>query len=692
MTAIVVNANADASAEGLKAPYAGGQVARGGRIGLLGNQDMQDTPFNSTSYTNDLIQNQQAASVADVLQNDPSVRVARGFGNFQQVYMVRGFPVYSDDMGYNGLYGLLPRQYLAAELIERVEVFRGANTFLNGAAPGGSGVGGAINIVPKRAASADLAQATLGVESGLQGYGAVDLSRRFGPDRSTGIRLNAVRRDGDTAVDDESRELSVLAVGLDYRQAKLRLSADIGYQNHRLSGTRPSVTPMLIPSAPDASINYGQPWTYSNERDTFGTLRGEFDLTDQVTAWVAAGSRNGRESNDLSGVTVLDAAGTTTGTRFVGSRKDTVATGEVGVRGNFTTGTVDHAVSAVATAYQLRSRNAFGFSDFAGFPGNLYNPARVMPPAADFLTGGDLGSPLITNRTKVSSVALADTMSFARDRLLLTIGARHQTIEDYAYDYDTGSLTSGYDESRVTPVAGIVFKAREDLSLYANYIEGLTKGPTAPNNSATVNIANPGEVFEPYNAKQTEIGAKYDGGRLGGAVAVFQTAQPSGGIYDGRFAIDGEQRNRGIELSVYGEAVRGVRVLGGLTLLDTEQRNTGTAATEGRRAIGVPNSQLNLGAEWDVPGVHGLTLSGRVVRTSSQYADAVNQLELPSWTRVDVGARYLTSFGDQGVTLRLAINNLTDRSYWASAGGFPGSGYLVQGDPRTVMLSASIDF
>ena len=692
LSTIVVNANADASAEGLKAPYAGGQVARGGRIGMLGNEDVKDAPFNITSYTQELIQNQQAASVADVLQNDPSVRVARGFGNFQQVYMVRGFPVYSDDMGYNGLYGLLPRQYLAAELIERVEVFRGANTFLNGAAPGGSGVGGAINIVPKRASNADLTQATLGVESGLQGYAAVDLSRRFGPQRSTGIRLNAVRRDGDTAVDNENRELSVLALGLDYRQARLRLSADIGYQDHRLKGTRPSVTPRAIPSAPDASLNYGQPWTFSNERDTFATLRGEFDLSDQVTAWVAAGSRNGKESNDLSGVTVLDAAGTTSGNRFVGTRKDTVATGEIGVRGRFATGSVGHTVSAAASAYQLRSRNAFGFSDFGGFPGNLYAPVTVVAPPADFLTGGDLGSPLITNRTKVASLAVADTLSLAGDRVLLTLGARHQTIQDYAYDYDTGIETSSYDESRVTPVAGIVFKARDNLSLYANYIEGLTKGPTAPNNSSTVNIANPGEVFEPYNARQVEVGAKYDAGRIGGGVALFQTSQPSGGIYNGRFAIDGEQRNRGIEFSVYGQAMRGLRVLGGLTLLDTEQRNTGLASTDGKRAIGVPNSQLNIGAEWDVPALRGLTLSGRVVRTSSQYADAANQLELPSWTRVDVGARYLTSFGDQGVTIRFAIHNLTDRSYWVSAGGFPGSGYLVQGDPRTAMLSASIDF
>ena len=137
-----MNASSDASAGGLKAPYAGGQVARGGRVGILGSEDVMDTPFSITNYTQKLIQDQQAASVAEVLQNDSAVRVARDYGNFQQLYMIRGLPVYSDDMAYNGLYGLLPRQYLAAELVERVEVLRGASAFLNGAAPGGSGLGG----------------------------------------------------------------------------------------------------------------------------------------------------------------------------------------------------------------------------------------------------------------------------------------------------------------------------------------------------------------------------------------------------------------------------------------------------------------------------------------------------------------------------------------------------------------------
>lgn len=82
---VTVKASADASAEGLTKPFAGGQVARGGRVGILGTQDIMDTPFSSTSYTHALIQDQQAQSVGDVLLNDAAVRPARGFGNFQQI-------------------------------------------------------------------------------------------------------------------------------------------------------------------------------------------------------------------------------------------------------------------------------------------------------------------------------------------------------------------------------------------------------------------------------------------------------------------------------------------------------------------------------------------------------------------------------------------------------------------------------
>jgi iron complex outermembrane receptor protein len=696
---VVVSASADASAQGLSSAYAGGQVARGGRLGLLGNVDIMDTPFNATNYTQALIQDQQARSVADVVQNDPSVRVARGFGNFQELYVIRGFAVNSDDMAYNGLYGLLPRQFVAAELLERVEIFRGANSFINGAAPGGGGIGGSVNLVPKRAPNHPLNQVSFGVESGGQAYGAFDVARRFGEGDRAGIRVNAVRRDGDTAVDRESRELNVLSVGLDYRGTGYRLSADAGFQEHILDNARPSVTvgrDLAVPGAPDASHNFAQPWTRSNERDTFGTLRAEVDLAPNAVAWVALGARNGSEFNALTTTTTTDNAGGLNMSRFDNQREDHVRTGELGVRGELRTGSIKHTLSASASGFESKSFNAYGMSDFAGWETNLYRPVDVAAPSPTFFTGGVLAHPLLTQKTILSSYAVADSMSLLDDALRITVGLRHQRIKDQGYNYDTGApQDAAYDQSANTPLAGIVYKPVKNLSLYANYAEALQKGPTAsgtsdlPGNQPLLNL---GQVFAPYTSRQKEIGVKYDAGKLGGTVALFTTSQPLGGIQDGVFGIFGEQRNRGLELSVFGMPMRGLRVLGGLTLLDAEQRRSAGGANQGKDAIGVPDTQLNLGAEWDVAGVPGLSLNARVLYTAKQYADAANTQQLPSWTRFDLGANYATRIMDRDLTLRARIDNAFDRNYWASAGGYPGAGYLVLGAPRSVSVSASVDF
>jgi iron complex outermembrane receptor protein len=690
---VVVSASADASAQGLPAAYAGGQVARGGRLGLLGNVDIMDTPFNATNYTQALIQDQQARSVGDVVQNDPSVRVARGFGNFQELYVIRGFAVNSDDMAYNGLYGLLPRQFVASELLERVEIFRGANSFINGAAPGGGGIGGSVNLVPKRAPNRPLNQVTLGVESGGQAYGAFDVARRFGDGDRAGIRVNAARRQGDTAVDRESRQLNVLSVGMDYRGNSYRLSADVGFQEHKLDNARPSVTVgagLAVPRAPDASHNFSQPWTHSLERDTFGTLRGEVDLAPNVVGWAAFGARNGSEFNALTTTTTTDNNGGLNMGRFDNQRNDRTRTGEVGVRGELRTGVVKHTISASASAFEMKSFNAYGLSDFAGWSSNLYRPVDVAAPSPTFFTGGSMAHPLLTHKAILGSYAIADTMALLDDALRVTVGVRRQRIKDYSYDYTSGVQNAGYDQSANTPVAGIVYKPMKNLSLYANYAEALQQGPTA--SAFGVVLANQGQVFAPYTSRQKEVGVKYDSGKLGMSAALFTVSQPLGYVQNNVFGIFGEQRNRGLELSVFGMPMHGLRVLGGLTLLDAEQRRTAGGVNQGKDAIGVPGTQLNLGMEWDVPGVPGLSLNARALYTSKQYADAANTQRLSSWTRLDLGANYLARIMDRDVTFRARVDNAFDRNYWASAGGYPGAGYLVLAAPRTVTVSASVDF
>ena len=695
LSTVTVNASADASAQGLSPAYPGGQVARGGRAGILGTKDAMDTPFSITSYTNELIQDHHARSVGDVLQNDPTVRVARGFGNFQEAFFIRGFILDSDDTAYNGLYSLLPRQYIATELFERVEVLRGASAFLNGASPNGGGLGGSINLLPKRAPNEPLNRVTFGVASGGQTQVAADIARRFGPDGNTGIRVNAAARNGGTSVDHEDVQLGLLAVGLDWRSRDVRLSGDIGWQDHKLKNTRTNVTlgsaVTTVPGVPDNQTNFAQPWSYSNERDVFGTLRGEWDLSPSTTAWAAAGARRGEEANSLANLTVTNAAsGAATTYRFDNTRKDSVNTGELGLRGKLQTGSVGHEWVAVASHYDFEKKNAYAMDWRNTHATNLYNPIATSLPgfSANTLFGGDLANPLRTGSTRLTSFALGDTMAFMDNRLLFTVGLRHQKMEIANYDYGTGLQTDRYDQSRTSPLLAAVYKVNKGLSVYANYVEGLSQGQTAPSTAA-----NRGEMLAPYVSKQKEVGIKFDAGRVGGSVALFSTTKPRAFLNTANlFSTSGKDRHQGIELAVQGEATKGLRLLGGLTWLDAKQLTTGAAATDGQRVIGVPKLQANLGAEWDVPGVPGLAVDGRWVHTGASYANATNTLRVPGWNRLDVGARYMTEVQGKLVTLRARIDNLTNRNYWASVGGYPGSGYLVVGAPRTLSLSVSVDF
>jgi iron complex outermembrane receptor protein len=205
-------------------------------------------------------------------------------------------------------------------------------------------------------------------------------------------------------------------------------------------------------------------------------------------------------------------------------------------------------------------------------------------------------------------------------------------------------------------------------------------------------VTNAGQALSPYQSKQKEVGVKYDAGTFGASAALFSTAQPIAYVQNQVYGTNSEQRNRGLELSVFGEPAKGLRLLGGLTLIDAKQARTQGALTDGRDAIGVPRQQLNLGAEWDVPGLKGLALNARVLYTGKQYANAANTQELPSWTRADIGARYLVDIGSgRLLTIRARIDNLFNKPYWASTGG-AGSNYLVLGAPGTFVLNGTIDF
>lgn len=675
------------------------QVIRGGQVGILGDKPASDVPFSIKSYNSALILNQQPQTLGQVLENDPTIRITYGFGNAAEQFVIRGFTLYGDDIGLDGLYGVTPRQLIAPELYDQVQVLNGASAFLNGAAPGGSGIGGSVNLVPKRAGDKDLYRITANYTGSSHFGGAFDMSHRF-DDGTIGLRLNGAFRSGDVATDDEFRQTAVLGGALDYRGRDVRLSLDLDYQRVKVRNLRPKVTiaTATIPAVPKASHNYGQSFTYSNLRDLFGIVRGEWDITTSVMAYASFGARDGSEKGIYDGLTVTNAVtGDANGNALYVPRTDNNEAAQVGLRGKFRTGGISHEVNVGGSSVWQVNRNAYDFRygpGFAGYATNLYNTPSVALPGST-LVGGNLNDPFPVSRTDLRSVFASDTIGLLDDTILITGGARVQSIEARGYSYGDGSQISRYKKDAVTPVVGIVYKPAANLSLFANRIQGLVQGPTAP---VDATIVNSGEIFAPYKSTQYEVGGKLAVGRFNTSLAVYQTRQPSAyavpiatGSSLQRYGVFGEQRNRGIELSVDGELAQGLRIIAGGSINDARLRNTAGGTNDGNRAQGVPTYLANANVEWDLPFFPGATLTGRIVQTGKQAVNATNTLQIPAWTRFDLGARYVVLVEDKPVTLRVNVDNVANNRYWASAyDSF--SAALLQGAPRTFKASASIDF
>lgn len=273
----------------------------------------------------------------------------------------------------------------------------------------------------------------------------------------------------------------------------------------------------------------------------------------------------------------------------------------------------------------------------------------------------------------------------ANDRIQLTAGLRYQQIKSANFNVVTGTQTSNYDRSAWTPAFAVLVKPAKNLSLYGNYIEGLSQGPIAPSSAV-----NAGEIFPPFVSKQYEIGAKYDFGRTILSLSAFQIDRPSSfpDPATRRFGVEGNQRNRGIELTATGELVRSVRIIGGLAYTDGELTDTQGGVNDGNTAPAVPEIQVNLNGEWDMPLLPGLTLTARMLYTSSQYVDVANTQKIPGWIRFDIGARYAFNAGDTPITIRGSIENVFGNDYWLS----PARGGMTVGAPLTALVSITTDF
>ena len=665
----------------LPPPYAGGEVARGSRVGILGNRDYMDTPFSTTTYTQQYIQNNQARTMVDVVADDPTIRPGRAQSQYDDRLMIRGFPLFTADMAFNGMYGVMSSFPMPLAGIERVEVFRGPSAMLSGMAPNGA-VGGTINLVPKRAPDAGITQLTATYAMNAQFGGAIDVGRRFGPDNALGLRINAAYSGGNTTVNYQSDSLLNITAGFDYRGPDTRLDADFGYINRNIVGAQGGTflaAGLLLPAAPNAANNYYQPWEFNAFNSTYGLLRFEHDLAPNLTTFVKVGGNNSNGAFITGFPTITNTSGATTASpgKFLSFFQNLTA--EVGARARFETGALRHEAALSGSYLNSWSGNANLFA--SPVASNIYTPLIQPPPNI----AGAPTSARLTSQSVLTSVGLIDAISALQDKIQVIGGFRWQQIQVGNWSATTGQPTPGFSEAVVTPSASLIVRPWKQVSFYGNFIQALEQGPIAG-----AGLRNAGTAFPPFVSTQFEAGTKLDLGDFGATLAVFQITKPSSFTdpTTNSLVVNGQQQNSGLEFTMFGEPFKGVRPIGGFLWMSPVLTSTAGGINNGHYAPGVPNFQANLGLDWDTPYVRGLTVGGRVIYTGRTFIDPANLQPVPDWTRFDLTAKYVFERSDgKPLALRAQVINVGNNNYWMSNPGF-----VTEGLPRTFMLSLTADF
>lgn len=663
--------------------YPGGQVATEVQLGVLGDHPTLDVPFNITGYTDKMMEDNQVSTVDDVIVHDPSVS-DQTLSGVSSAWNIRGFKAQQQDVQLNGLYGIAPRFYGGVEGVDRVDVLKGPSAILAGIAPNGS-LGGTINYITKRAGSEPLTRVKFSYGNGGVFTQQVDFGRRT-DDGKAGLRVNVLNRNGDTSFDEHMRTDSI-TVGADYKGDRYRLGFDYGYVYNKVSDQQYQVTigsgalkTMTSMFKVPRGTKFGADGGYRSIHEQYGMLHGEYDLSKDWTGYFSYGLRNTKMEYFYNTFSLSGLSGAATMKYNYNNQINKADSAEAGVRGKFFTGDLKHELTVAAnrihyTRYMNNRKVAEGLKT------NIWNIVFQTPE-----NPYSWSAPKNDENT-FTGVALTDSITTPNDKWQFVLGGREQRVKVDTYNTTTGAVKTHYDESVFTPAFALVYKPQKNVSLYANYMQGLDAGESLVTDP---DAANYGEAFAPFKTKQYEVGVKYDFGKWASTLSAFDIKSPT--LLENSatkiYAPNGEVRHRGLEWNVFGEPRKGTRLMGGLMFLDATYRNTKGGLYDGNRVAATSRWNAVMGLEQDIASVPGLTLTTNLTYNSSAYTNEANSFRVSPWATWDLGARYKFKSGGVPLTLRGDVYNVTNRNYWRA---LQNNGIFL-GKSRTFMLSLTADF
>ncbi len=675
-------------------------------ISNFGDSALERTPISANVIGAAQIESIGAKRLADLTKFDASVSDAYNTAGYWDYATVRGFVL---DNKFNYRREGLPisaETFIALDNKDSVEILKGTS----GIQAGTSAPGGLINYSVKRPTNSDLRTIKLETTSYGSILGAVDLGGRFsagsGLDKEFGYRINAAAEKVDNFTPAAKGNRQLLAVATDWRINKDSiLEAEFEYSKR----SQPSVpglslTGNTLPS-PNAKLNINnQPWSQPVVLEGLtGTLKFEQAINNQWRWSAQLGSQN-LKSNDRAAFPFgcTDANGADYfADRYCPngdydlfdyrsdneSRKTTSAKLEVKgeweswFRKTKISPTFGILVNKVSDRFEKQAYN------YAG-SGNL-NSAAALPEDAT-LTGEN------TNRDERQVELYFNNVHHWTENFKTWTGARYTHLNRSSVRTD-GSRATDYSQNLMSRFAAASYQINPANMVYASFGQGV-ESEVAPGRSR---YTNAGEALPALTSKQFEVGIKGELPQVRWSAAYFNITRPVFGDLGSCDAtatctrqVDGSAKHSGLELTAstpLASASQPWHLNGGVTLINAKRDgSTIDASQNGLRPTNVPDWALRLNATYKVATVPGLQLNGHISHEGKRAVLPDNSINIPAWTRLDVGASYSTKIANTPTTWSFGVDNVMNKSYYKESPYQFGHVYLFPGAPRTARLSVQI--
>ena len=676
-------------------------------LGVLGKANAFTAPITVVNYDEQALNNTEARTLVDaVAKKDASVWQFGGESNTLTGLYFRGYQLDARQFSVNGLAGMYGTQGTASVQVGSAQLIKGASTAVNGMDPEGA-VSGSVNIETKKAADEGNRKIGLGWFSNNRAQGTFDLGQRFGENKEFGVRANGKLRHGDTPRHGYSEDNKEFALNADYRGEKLRVAFDSIYAKRKTNGGRARMQDIQnangrLFDAPEGKVNLAPSWQAQNTRGQTNMLTFEWDAFENAQITGGIGYNNARYYGNFASPTVTSSGLTYNSgrARLTDQRFKTLSM-NLTARGEFETGPVSHNWS---TAFDRIDRKRTTYQGARQTRSSVIDPSIDIPTQLAKLDS-NLGSawnttPSLDTVIKVNSLAVSDTLGFADNKYRLTLGGRFQAVE-----HKNKLNGRKADASRFSPMLMAAWVPQPDLVVYGNYMEDLEPSDIRTDDDGHVTMA------DPRVSRQFEVGVRKNWGDFVTTLNAFQIKRPgywrgnttsgtdfaarknAGLAYSG--SEQGIERSRGIEFNTYANLLnKTLRPTFGLMYLQSTVKDYPNFADNLVNGVQVANPRViaKAGIEWDTPFAKGLTLNGNVSYFGKSYQDTQKQYAFPSYTLVDVGARYKTKLGKNTLTVSSSVENLFNKNYWQVQRGQYDRSFAVVGMPRTYWLKAELDF